>query len=72
LKKLEELGLLHRDNPETELQVETSFESYVTVEWEIPSDQALGNYRIIYLGDYMNNAKEVKPFNGTSTAFRIV
>uniref|UniRef100_F6QEE6 Neutral ceramidase n=1 Tax=Ciona intestinalis TaxID=7719 RepID=F6QEE6_CIOIN len=46
-------------------------ESYVTIEWDIPVDEASGTYRIVYHGDYMDVDGSITPFTGTTSEFDV-
>nr|XP_002121814.1 putative neutral ceramidase C isoform X1 [Ciona intestinalis] len=49
----------------------TAVESYVTIEWDIPVDEASGTYRIVYHGDYMDVDGSITPFTGTTSEFDV-
>jgi neutral ceramidase len=44
-------------------------ESFVTVTWDIPSDAALGRYRLRHHGDAIDHTGRRTPFVGTTEAF---
>ena len=46
--------------------------SIVTIEWDIPSDQAAGVYRIKYFGDYKSGwTGDIEAFSGVSREFTV-
>jgi len=47
-------------------------ESLITIEWDTPSWQAPGTYRLQYFGDAKDIFGNISPINGTSSSFQLV
>uniref|UniRef100_H2YR11 Neutral ceramidase n=1 Tax=Ciona savignyi TaxID=51511 RepID=H2YR11_CIOSA len=44
---------------------------YVIIEWNIPTDETAGSYRVLYHGDHMNEVGTITPFTGMSREFQV-
>lgn len=49
----------------------TTDESHITIEWNIPTDQTAGTYRIVYYGNHLAETGEVTAFQGMTGEFQV-
>lgn len=71
IKKLVTKGILSPAENKLKAGYPDTDESHVTIEWDVPSNQQEGTYRILYLGDHLAESGNITSFQGMTSEFQV-